>query len=244
MRLRTAERYSACSLFKTAWCLAAAALLASCAPATAPPVSPAVPPPVPQNEQPASAQTSEAAACARYREQGIASWYGREYEGMKTAGGETFDMNGLTAAHRTLPLGATVRVVNLDNYRTVRVKVNDRGPFARSRVIELSYGAARELGFVETGTARVRIESEEPVTERGAVYTVHAAAFQEEESALALKERLAKKFESVSIDTVETNRGKSFHVRVGSYPTEEKAERVAARLMIEGVEPLVIRKDN
>lgn len=178
-----------------------------------------------------------------YRELGIASWYGREFHGRRTASGETFDMNGISAAHRTLPLGIQIRIVNLDNYKSIKAKVNDRGPFAPNRAIELSYGAAKELGFVESGTARVRIETVDPLPEGEAAYTVHVGSFLEEESALALKERLGKKFELIFVETTETNTAKFFRVRVGSYPSEEKAERVAAKLTLEGVEPVVVRKD-
>lgn len=94
----------------------------------------------------------------KYTEVGIASWYGKKYHGRKTANGETFKMNKLTAAHRTLPLGLTAKVTNLDNGRSVRVRINDRGPFVEGRILDLSYGAAKKLGMVEAGLARVRIE--------------------------------------------------------------------------------------
>ena len=91
---------------------------------------------------------------------GNASWYGRMFQGQPTANGESFDMNGLTCAHRSLPMGALVRVTNLSNSKTVVVRVNDRGPMIRSRVIDLSYAAARFLGFGGSrgGTAPVRLE--------------------------------------------------------------------------------------
>ncbi|HZD48861.1 MAG TPA: septal ring lytic transglycosylase RlpA family protein [Silvibacterium sp.] len=91
---------------------------------------------------------------------GRASWYGRMFQGHATADGESFDMNDLTCAHRSLPMGSLVRVTNLVNSRTVVVRVNDRGPITRSRVIDLSYAAARFLGFGgnEGGVAPVRLE--------------------------------------------------------------------------------------
>jgi rare lipoprotein A len=91
---------------------------------------------------------------------GKASWYGRLFQGHATANGEDFDMNDLTCAHRSLPMGSLVRVTNLSNNKTVVVRVNDRGPLVRSRVIDLSYAAARFLGFGgnEGGTAPVRLE--------------------------------------------------------------------------------------
>jgi rare lipoprotein A len=90
-------------------------------------------------------------------EEGVASWYGRPYHGRRTASGETYDMHELTAAHPTLPFGSRVRLVNLDNGRTVVVRINDRGPFRKGRIIDVSRAAARKLGMVEAGVARVRL---------------------------------------------------------------------------------------
>lgn len=92
-----------------------------------------------------------------FRTTGRASWYGPRFDGNPTASGETFDMNALTAAHRTLPLGSRVLVHNLENDRRVVVKINDRGPYVHGRDIDLSYGAARQLGMVPDGLARVEI---------------------------------------------------------------------------------------
>lgn len=94
----------------------------------------------------------------RYSETGIASWYGPGFEGKHTANGETFDPGELTAAHRTLPMPSLVRVTNLDNGKSVVVRVNDRGPFANNRVIDLSQRAAELLGFANLGTAKVRVD--------------------------------------------------------------------------------------
>lgn len=93
-----------------------------------------------------------------YDETGVASWYGPKFHGQRTANGELFDMNELTAAHRTLPMPSMVRVVNLDNGRSLVLRVNDRGPFARGRIIDVSRRAAQLLGFRYRGTARVRVE--------------------------------------------------------------------------------------
>jgi rare lipoprotein A len=90
-------------------------------------------------------------------ETGRASWYGEAHHGLATASGERFDMNALTAAHRTLPFGTRLRVVNLDNDREVEVRINDRGPVAPGRIIDLSYAAARALGAVGTGVVSVRL---------------------------------------------------------------------------------------
>ncbi len=93
-----------------------------------------------------------------YDEVGVASWYGRQFHGRRTANGETFDLDELTAAHPTLPLPSIVRVTNLANNRQIEVRVNDRGPFAKGRIIDLSQEAARRLGFERQGTARVRVQ--------------------------------------------------------------------------------------
>jgi len=94
-----------------------------------------------------------------YNETGIASWYGTQFHGRPTANGERFDMNLLSAAHPTLPLPSNVRVTNLNNGRSIVVRVNDRGPFAHGRIIDLSRAAARELGFEQDGTAPVRVQN-------------------------------------------------------------------------------------
>ncbi len=89
---------------------------------------------------------------------GISSYYGEDFHGKYTANGEVFDMYGLTAAHKTLPLNTIVRVTNLDNGKSVILRINDRGPYVKGRILDCSYGAAVKLGFVNQGTARVRIE--------------------------------------------------------------------------------------
>jgi rare lipoprotein A len=90
--------------------------------------------------------------------QGTASYYGKKFHGRKTASGERFNMNALTAAHKTLPLGTRVRVTNLRNGESVDVKINDRGPYVKGRIIDLSKGAAREIGMLNAGTAKVKVE--------------------------------------------------------------------------------------
>jgi len=94
-----------------------------------------------------------------FRQTGVASWYGPGFHGRRTASGERFDQNDLTAAHRNLPLGSEVRVTNLENGRSVTVEINDRGPYAKNRVLDLSKAAARRLGIIENGVAKVRIEA-------------------------------------------------------------------------------------
>jgi rare lipoprotein A len=124
--------------------LALALCLAACA--VHPPPPPPSPPPVAAPERPT------------FSEEGLASWYGADHDGHVTANGETFDMQAMTAAHRTLAFNTIVRVTNLANGRMVKVRINDRGPYAKGRVIDLSAKAARALGIADGGTVRVRIE--------------------------------------------------------------------------------------
>jgi rare lipoprotein A len=94
----------------------------------------------------------------RKHETGVASWYGRKFKGNRTASGEPYDPNGLTAAHPTLPLGTTVRVTNLENHRNLLLRVTDRGPYIGRRLIDVSRAAANRLGFSHSGTAPVRVD--------------------------------------------------------------------------------------
>lgn len=101
-----------------------------------------------------------------YEAEGMASWYGEAFQGRRTSSGEPYDMYAMTAAHRTLPIPTYVEVTNLENGRTAVVRINDRGPFHDGRIIDLSYAAARKLGVVGPGTARVRVRALEPASHR------------------------------------------------------------------------------
>ena len=107
-----------------------------------------------------SCSTGYTTSTDSYRDelQGIASYYAEDFHGRKTANGETYDMHAMTAAHRTLPFNSRIRVTNLDNNRSVEVRINDRGPFKDNRVIDLSFKAALEVGLISKGTAPVTIE--------------------------------------------------------------------------------------
>jgi rare lipoprotein A len=112
----------------------------------------------PAKAKSANAAKSKAGKKKDFRQVGTASWYGPGFNGKKTASGERFDQNKLTAAHRSLPLDTVVTVTNLDNGKAVKVEINDRGPYSGKRVIDLSRAAARKLDMTDDGTARVRIE--------------------------------------------------------------------------------------
>jgi rare lipoprotein A len=101
--------------------------------------------------------SKDAAPAAGWDEEGIASWYGKKFHGRRTANGERYDMYGISAAHKTLPFGSVVLVRNMNNGRELKVRINDRGPFVRGRIIDLSYGAARKLDMIRDGIVPVRI---------------------------------------------------------------------------------------
>lgn len=164
---------------------------------------------------------------------GLASWYGHPYHGRNTASGETYDMNGLTAAHRTLPFQTWVRVTNLENKLATTVRINDRGPFIEGRIVDLSRGAADRIGMLGTGTALVRLEVvQQPADEpdSNARYAVQVGAFLLEENARRLQARLARRFAQVLIQPYQAPDGLYYRVRVGREPTVARAMVLAQRL--------------
>jgi rare lipoprotein A len=178
-----------------------------------------------------------------YREQGVASWYGRKFHGRNTANGEIFDAYQASAAHRSLPLPSYVRVTNLDNYRSMIVRVNDRGPFHADRIIDLSYGAAVKLGFSERGTARVEVvaisvEGSEDLRKdpqfaswRSDYRFLQVGSFGEEQSARALQKQLAAQV-SARVDVSEFQSGDKtwFRVRIGPVQDRQQLQKIQAQL--------------
>lgn len=165
-----------------------------------------------------------------FQERGTASWYGKKFHGRKTANGEIYNMYAITAAHKTLPLGTYVRVTNLYNGKTVNVRINDRGPFVRGRIIDLSYEAAKQLGIVVQGTAPVEIVALGSIKETvvgGNVqrtlvpgdyydgdFTIQVGAFKQKENAVTLKNELAQTYENTHIAVHESADGTFYRVRV------------------------------
>jgi rare lipoprotein A len=174
---------------------------------------------------------------------GIASWYGGEFHGRLTSSKEVYDMNDLTAAHNTLPLGSQVVVTNLENGRSVVVRINDRGPFAKNRVIDLSYAAAKSIGLIGPGTARVRIEVLErlspPASSLG--FSVQAGAFVSQANAKALKESLEAQFDGVYIVSFKTEQQTYYRVRV-KCKSGDDARAIALRLSETGCTPIVFEE--
>lgn len=179
---------------------------------------------------------------AGYVERGVASWYGEDFHGRPTSSGEIYNMYDLTAAHKLIPLGTVAKITNLDNGRSVVVKINDRGPFVDGRVIDLSYSAASEIGMVDEGVSKVEIK----VLKWGkslSDFTVQIGSFVVEENAQKLKAKLNRKYKNVHIITYETNDKKYYRVRVGSTRDIRKAELLAERLSEEGFSFFITRKD-
>jgi rare lipoprotein A len=166
---------------------------------------------------------------------GTASWYGGEFHGKKTSSREVYDMNDLTAAHNTLPLGTFVAVTNLDNGQSVVVRINDRGPFVKDRVIDLSYAAARALDMIGTGTAPVRIEVLADISPPLAAlrFSVQTGSFIQRSNAEAMRKDLARQFADVYVSTFETARQVYYRVRVRA-KDRETAETLSRRLMEKG----------
>ena len=174
-------------------------------------------------------------------EVGVASWYGPDFHGRLTASREVFNMYEMTAAHPTLPLGTWVVVTHLESGRSAVVRVNDRGPFARGRIIDLSYAAARVLGLVGPGTARVRVEvlTVPPGSEQGVRYAVQVGAFVSRPNAESLRQALAAAFPNVYIEPFATPTQTFYRVRVRASGREE-AQDLAARLAAAGYPALLI----
>jgi len=198
----------------------------------------------------------------RFSETGTASWYGHKFHGRQTANGEVFNMYAMTAAHRTLPLPSVVRVTNLANGRSVVVRVNDRGPYADNRIIDLSLTAAEKIGFRRKGLAEVRVEMLPELSRRVAeiaksgggarkqdrlvaeyrgggagprIYYVQAGAFRDRKNAETMARRLRRHFASVSVHSGKTGNGRTLHrVRVGPEESRQSAQALRARVQARG----------
>ena len=170
---------------------------------------------------------------------GVASWYGSDFHGKPTSSGEIYDMYELSCAHKTLPLGTTVIVTNLENGQSLELRVNDRGPFVKERIIDLSYAAAKILGIYEKGTAFVKVETVGPWIEEVQRFTLQVGSFADAANAQKLADALRKNFEDVYVATVETSTQTYHRVRVGQFEARESALSTAEKLSLMGFEVLV-----
>lgn len=183
-----------------------------------------------------------------YDETGMASWYGAQFNGRPTATGERFDMNALTAAHKTLPLPSLVEVTNVENGRRVVLRVNDRGPFVDDRIIDLSRGAATELGLLNAGVGRVRVRyvgpaprigggarleqasTEPPAPRRDERFWVQAAAFASREAAALTASNIG----SASVQTADVGGRQMFRVVLGPWNNANSAEQARQGVVARG----------
>lgn len=180
-----------------------------------------------------------------YTEEGVASWYGIPFDGHRTSNGEIYDMHAFTAAHRTLPFGAVVRVTDLDNGRQTEVRINDRGPFVANRVIDLSLSAAQAVGMVGPGTARVRLEVIAGPNPQVGFFGVQVGAFANQDNAERLRAQLATRYSAVSIAVYDSPNGVFYRVRVGRLPSQEAAQQLSSELHADGqATTFVVRLDD
>jgi rare lipoprotein A len=181
-------------------------------------------------------------------EQGVASWYGEPFHAKNTANGEIYNMDAMTAAHKTLPFGTMVAVKNLKNDRTTVVRINDRGPFCRERIIDLSRRAAQEIDMIGNGTAPVEISAlgmdadvltGDDLDGSGSPYftgefTIQAGAFGSAVNAEALKKSIEKITDQVQISPIDKNGTPFYRVRVGPFTSLAQARRMEEMLIQKG----------
>jgi len=184
---------------------------------------------------------------ARPTQTGVASWYGPGFHGKLTASGAVYNQHDLTAAHQTLPLGTRVMVTNLKNERSTEVTITDRGPFAKGRILDLSYAAAQSLGMIGSGTVPVRIEvidgpvKIEKIRDR-LDYTLQIGSFADMENAARLKDQLGNGFaqpSEVTIVPFRRNESTFYRVQAGVFPSRSDAEAQAKQFVSQGL-PVVI----
>lgn len=192
-----------------------------------------------------------------YTERGVASWYGEKFHGRRTSSGEPYDMYAMTAAHKTLPLPAYVRVTSLENGRSVVVRVNDRGPFVDNRLIDLSYAAAVKLGMIGAGTAMVEVETIDPGRPRKAAKPavpaaadsrvfVQAGAFRSRQNADALVRRIRSDAPGVTGVFVQEDRvnGQTiYRVRIGPIAGVDDFDRVVEKMSMIGISDAYLALD-
>jgi rare lipoprotein A len=184
----------------------------------------------------------------RVSQTGIASWYGPGFHGKTTASGIIYNQHDLTAAHQTLPLGTRVLVTNLDNGRSIEVLINDRGPFAKGRIIDLSYAAGESLGMIGPGTIPVRIEvigsraDKISFIKDSLDYTLQLGSFSVLENARQLRDRVAAKFSDVAIVPLNTATSTFYRVQLGQFSSRSSAEEQARRVTQAGYSVVILEK--
>jgi rare lipoprotein A len=185
-----------------------------------------------------------------FSQEGVASWYGKRFHGKKTASGEPYDMYAMTAAHPTLPIPSYVRVTSLANGQSVVVRINDRGPFHRQRIIDLSYTAATKLGYISQGSTRVRVEGLDPTAYDttgeaiGQGVYLQVGAFSSPGNAQQLLDRLMHELELDSGQTRVVLTGKLHRVQLGPYASDDVAQAERARVQERlALNAILVRRD-
>ncbi|MFY9823813.1 MAG: septal ring lytic transglycosylase RlpA family protein [Thermoanaerobaculia bacterium] len=168
-------------------------------------------------------------------QRGTASWYGPNFQGHRTASGERYDMHDKTAAHLSLPFGTQLAVRNIRTGREVMVRVNDRGPFSKRRIIDLSYAAAKEIGIVDMGTANVELYLV-PATGAPPRFTVQVGAFSDFQRAAALKQEIARYYPEAVVDSD----GTWHRVQIGAFDDRDHAESLRRELIVIGMQAVVV----
>jgi rare lipoprotein A len=178
-------------------------------------------------------------------ETGLASWYGHPYHGRAASNGEIYDMEKLTAAHRTLPFGTWVHVTNLANHKSVDVRIIDRGPFINGRIIDLSHAAAQAIDLIGPGVAEVRLDilSEPQITPADSWYSVQAGAFRDKDRAEHLRVSMEREYGSARL-VLRPGSPSLWRVLVGREPTEDAAGLLAERVRAEVGPAFVVRLDD
>lgn len=202
--------------------------------ASAPPTTRSVPPGPSPRSGPPPANERRPVVPGEYVEEGVASWYGVPFNGRRTSNGEIYDMHEFTAAHRTLPFNAVVRVTNLRNGKQTQVRINDRGPFVADRVIDLSLSAAEAIEMIGPGTAQVRLEVIAGPSSVAGLFAVQIGAFRTQENAQHLKVEMESRNLPATIATYDSPSGPFYRVRVGRLQSEEAANQLATQLRATG----------
>jgi rare lipoprotein A len=178
---------------------------------------------------------------------GIASWYGPGFHGKATASGVIYDQNDLTAAHQTLPLGTRVMVTNLETGSSTEVTINDRGPFAKGRIIDLSFAAGKALGMIGPGTIPVHVEVIDGPNTIQSIrasldYTLQLGSFSQIENAQQLRDKLKSSYEDVSIVPLPAKDVTYYRVQLGTFSNRNAAEEQARLLSKSGFPVIIMEK--
>ena len=174
---------------------------------------------------------------------GVASWYGPNFHGKTTSNREVYDMHDLTAAHKSLPFGTFVVVTNLNNGKSVTVRINDRGPFVKDRIIDLSYAAAKAVDMIDTGTAPVKLEILADISPKRSSqkFSVQVGSFVQEDNAKVLKNEIQRNFQNVYITPFKTVHHVYYRVRIKA-KNQVMARDIAKRLIEAGYSAIVLEE--